>query len=84
MRRILLLTSLMLTLLFSGASAHAQKRVALVIGNTTYSKVARLPNPANDANAMAALFRNSGFDVVETKRDLDLAAMRRALRPPSL
>ena len=31
------------------APGHADKRVALVIGNSTYSKVPQLPNPANDA-----------------------------------
>jgi hypothetical protein len=29
--------------------AHADKRVALVIGNSGYQNVARLGNPANDA-----------------------------------
>jgi hypothetical protein len=54
--------------------------VALVVGNSTYSKVPRLPNPANDAGAIAALLRNAGFDVVQTKTNLDLASLRRALR----
>src|ERR1700680_1332948 len=62
------------------APGHAEKRVALVIGNSAYSKVPRLPNPANDAGAIAALLGRSGFDVVQTKTNLDLASMRRALR----
>jgi hypothetical protein len=33
------------------AAAHAQKRVALVIGNGAYTKVPRLDNPKNDAAA---------------------------------
>lgn len=33
--------------------ALADKRVALVIGNGEYGKVGKLPNPANDANAVA-------------------------------
>ena len=60
--------------------AQAEKRVALVIGNGTYSRVARLPNPARDADAMAILFRKAGFDVVQPKTDLDLSSMRRTLR----
>jgi formylglycine-generating enzyme required for sulfatase activity len=61
-------------------SAQAEKRVALVIGNGAYAKVGKLPNPTRDADAMEALFRKAGFDVVEAKRDLGFAAMRRALR----
>jgi formylglycine-generating enzyme required for sulfatase activity len=59
---------------------RAEKRVALVIGNGTYSKVGQLPNPANDAGAIAALLRNAGFDVVQSQTNLDLSSMRRALR----
>jgi uncharacterized caspase-like protein len=58
----------------------ADKRVALVIGNGAYAKVPPLANPANDAGAVAAMLRNGGFDVVQAKTNLDLAAMRRALR----
>ena len=36
-------------LCFAGGPALAEKRVALVIGNSAYQKVAKLPNPANDA-----------------------------------
>ena len=36
--------------------SHAEKRISLVIGNSAYQHVGRLPNPANDAAAMAALF----------------------------
>src|SRR6202521_5031494 len=59
---------------------HAEKRVALVIGNGAYHKVAQLPNPANDAGAIAAMLRSAGFDVVQAKTNLDLASLRRALR----
>ena len=41
------------SLLFS-EPALAEKRVALVIGNSAYENVARLGNPANDATAMTA------------------------------
>ncbi len=60
--------------------ALADKRVALVIGNSAYQTVRPLPNPANDAEAMSAMFKSAGFDVVEFKRDLTTADMRRALR----
>ena len=32
-----------------GSAAHAEKRVALVIGNSAYRAVPVLPNPAADA-----------------------------------
>ncbi len=41
----------------TGAIAHAEKRVALVIGNSAYKNVARLHNPANDAAAVVAMFK---------------------------
>ncbi len=69
---------LLITLVPSVGSA--EKRVALVIGNGAYAKVGKLANPTRDADAIAALFRKAGFDVVETKRDLALPAMHRALR----
>jgi hypothetical protein len=64
-----------LTLLVS-QPAFAEKRVALVIGNSTYQNVARLGNPANDAAAMAETFKGAGFDLVETRRDLKTSEMR--------
>jgi uncharacterized caspase-like protein len=45
--------------------AHAEKRVALVIGNSAYKNLPKLENPVGDAHAMAALLRSVGFDVVE-------------------
>jgi uncharacterized caspase-like protein len=65
---------------FSGSPALAEKRVALVIGNSSYDKVARLGNPANDAALMAETLKTAGFDNVDLRRDLKIADMRRALR----
>ena len=42
--------------------AHAERRVALVIGNGAY-KTAPLKNPTNDAQDMADALREMGFDV---------------------
>ena len=44
--------------------AGAERRVALVIGNGAYQNATRLPNPANDARAMADMLRSSGFEVL--------------------
>ena len=60
--------------------AFAEKRVALVMGNSAYRNVGRLANPVNDSEAMSAIFRKAGFDVVDLKRDLSVSEMRRALR----
>ena len=60
--------------------ASAEKRVALIIGNSSYQNVGRLTNPANDAAAMTETLKGAGFDVVEFKRDLKANDMRRALR----
>src|SRR5712671_838274 len=63
-----------------GHPAFAEKRVALVMGNSAYQNVSRLANPANDSDAMSATFKGAGFDVVDLKRDLTANEMRRALR----
>ena len=59
---------------------HAEKRVALVIGNSAYQNATRLPNPGNDAAAMADLFRRAGFDVVEARQDLGNLEFKRVAR----
>jgi uncharacterized caspase-like protein len=71
--------ALLLTALL-GQPAFADKRVALVIGNSAYRNVARLTNPANDAAAMAATFNKAKFDVVDARSDLTVTEMRRVLR----
>lgn len=73
-RKLLVLLSI---LLVSSAPALA-KRVALVIGNSTYANTVVLPNPVNDATAMATKLRNLGFDVV-AGYDLDLRNMRKTV-----
>jgi uncharacterized caspase-like protein len=64
---------------FQVAGAAQAKRVALVIGNSNYQHVGRLGNPANDAEALAALLKASGFDVVERRGDVGIAKIRRAI-----
>src|SRR5262249_40262615 len=46
------------------ASAAKEKRLALVIGNSNYETVKALPNPTNDAKAVAQLLNTAGFEVV--------------------
>ena len=45
-------------------SALAEKRVALVVGNGAYAHKAQLPNPAHDAEDVAAALKRSNFDVI--------------------
>lgn len=67
-------------LLLVGHPALAEKRVALVIGNSAYQNVPQLTNPANDGAVMTATFKSAGFDVVDYRRDLTARETRRALR----
>jgi len=67
-------------LLLIGHPALAEKRVALVIGNSAYQNVPPLTNPANDGTVMTATFKSAGFDVVDYRRDLTARETRRALR----
>jgi Caspase domain len=61
-------------------AAKADRRVALVIGNSTYRNASQLPNTINDANAIAALFRSVGFEVVNSRTDLGVVDFKRAMR----
>jgi uncharacterized caspase-like protein len=70
----------LLLLVFASDPVWAEKRVALVIGNSAYASAGLLKNPTNDAGAIGEMLRRAHFDVVETKRDLANAEMRRALR----
>ncbi|MGB8397781.1 caspase family protein [Bradyrhizobium sp.] len=64
MRTLTLLVSL-ICMAFTIGAAHADKRVAFVVGNGAYKNVAPLPNPPIDAKAIAGALRNVGFEVVE-------------------
>ncbi|MGJ4926190.1 caspase family protein [Bradyrhizobium sp. HKCCYLS2038] len=72
---------IVLVLISAGSTAAwADKRVALIIGNSTYKTVARLSNPANDAKLVGDMFRSAGFERVDVKLDLGVQEMRRTLR----
>jgi hypothetical protein len=68
-------------LLFAGGEAFAaERRVALVIGNSSYIHAPALDNPVNDVTAVSVMLEGAGFQVVETRNNLDNTAMRRAIR----
>src|SRR5882757_2859681 len=61
-------------------SAWAEKRVALIVGNSSYQTVPQLPNPSRDANAVAKMFRDAGFDSVEIQLNVGNLEFKRAIR----
>lgn len=61
-------------------SVSLEKRVALVIGNSAYKTVPRLPNPQRDAAAVAATLKQIGFQSVTLLTDLNLEKTLLALR----
>jgi hypothetical protein len=63
----------------SATPALADKRVALVIGNSAYQNTAELVNPSNDAADITGALTRLGFQVIEG-RDLDKRAMERMIR----
>jgi uncharacterized caspase-like protein len=44
-------------------AAHAEKRVALIVGNSNYEHIAKLKNPKNDAEDLTAKLTSLGFEV---------------------
>ncbi|TGP53705.1 tetratricopeptide repeat protein [bacterium M00.F.Ca.ET.230.01.1.1] len=47
--------------------AHADRRVAIVIGNSEYREIPALKNPDKDAEDVSKTFRLAGFDVFTAK-----------------
>ncbi len=56
-----------------------QKRIALVIGNSNYTKLQKLPNPSNDSKLMAETLSKLGFEVVSAV-DADRKVIARAVK----
>ncbi len=69
----------LLASLLAFSTAHAAKRVALVIGNASYQAATNLRNPVNDATAISGSLKRLGFEVLQGT-DLDIAAMRQLIR----
>lgn len=77
--RLLLVALCLLLSIGSTGRAHAEKRVALVVGNSGYEHAGRLANPLNDAADMVAALAKHGFQVIEGY-DLDKIAFDRKVR----
>jgi hypothetical protein len=56
------------------------RRAALVIGNSAYQNVAKLPNPVKDADAVAEMFRAAGFESVQLLANLGNLDFKRAIQ----
>ena len=61
--RSLVVAVLASVVLVAPAVVFADGRVALVVGNSTYAHIGRLPNPGNDARDLSAALRRLGFEV---------------------
>ncbi|MCJ9731741.1 caspase family protein [Bradyrhizobium sp. PRIMUS42] len=72
--------TLLLSIWLICGSAHAERRVALVMGNSAYKSVPKLSNPANDAALVGGMFKKAGFDWIDIRTDLNASEMRKALR----
>ena len=58
--------------LVSASPAAAEKRIALVVGNSAYQNITRLDNPRNDATLMADTLSSLGFTLIGGRAQLDL------------
>jgi hypothetical protein len=72
MRHLAVVSVALLAFCFASSPAAAERRVALVIGNSSYVYVPRLANPANDARLMSDTLRSLGFTLVGGGAQLDL------------
>lgn len=61
-----------LVLLLISTPCRAEKRIALVIGNSDYKSIATLKNPKNDAVLIAETLRTVGFNLIGNRVQLDL------------
>ena len=77
--RALIAIAMAALLTFPGSSALAEKRIALVIGNATYSEAAALSNTRTDASDLAAALERLKFEVMQGL-DLDKRSMERLIR----
>jgi len=78
-RLLSIVTALLIVVVSTTTALAAERRVALVVGNSTYQHASRLANPSNDAADIAAALKNLEFYVIEG-RDLDKAALDSILR----
>ena len=59
--------------------AHAQNRVALLIGNSNYLNESKLNNPVNDADLLAKTIKDLNFDQVIVLKNANRVQLNTAL-----
>ena len=64
MRLIISFACAVILICLGAVPGHAEKRVALIIGNGAYRNEPALPNPRNDAQDVDAALKRSGFETV--------------------
>ena len=68
-----------LMLMFMSSVAHAEKRIALLIGKQAYgNEIGRLTNPHNDIALLEKALKGLGFEVTSV-RDAGLAGLHQAV-----
>jgi hypothetical protein len=63
----------------TAAAANLERRVALIIGNSSYQEAASLKNTVNDAVAVSNVFRSLGFSVI-TRTNIGRREFENAIR----
>jgi uncharacterized caspase-like protein len=61
-------------MILAASPVHAEKRVALVIGNAAYKNAATLQNPRNDVVDVSEALKRLGFETI-VGLDLDKTGM---------
>jgi uncharacterized caspase-like protein len=80
MRAIVRFLAALCCVVAGAAAVHAEKRVALIVGNGSYAHIAGLPNVRNDAAAMLELLRAANFGEIDALYNLNVDQLRRALK----
>jgi uncharacterized caspase-like protein len=76
MRRLIIFLMLWAGALAGAQASAAERRLALVVGNSAYKNVPPLANPANDAKLIAETLQGLGFKLVGGGAQLDLDKTR--------
>jgi len=79
-RFVWLALALILSTLVQAPDVCAEKRIALVIGNSAYVKASKLLNPGNDAKAIAEMLRAARFDEAVAHENLGIRQQRQAIK----
>ncbi len=74
-----ILPAVLILVCLAGGATAADRRAALVIGNSAYTNLPALPNAVNDADRIGDLLSQANFEVT-IGTDLDKAGLEKAVR----